>query len=230
MMTGFELFVDDNYPYMDEKSRYSVGSFASYNEALAKAKAIVDEFLENSHQPGMTSKELFADYVGFGEDPFIVPAGEPYFSAWDYARARCTELCREEDAIASVLRYPVWPTELTGFHGVLLAALGRKELGAVERTALERFHRAIEGYPNAMPDDNRWYWLRLECGNAAFTVYLYPDRFELYVKGILPDSVEWKLRFWGSDRRDRRMGDAFAAFEAMRRAAMDPLFTLKVRT
>ena len=150
-MTDFELFVDDNYHYMDEESRYTVGSFASYSEALAKAKAIVDEFLEDSHQPGMTSKELFEGYVGFGEDPFIVPVGEPYFSAWDYARARCLELCRDEDAIASVLRYPFWPMELAGFHAVLLAALGRKELGAVERTALEGFRRAVEGYPDAMP-------------------------------------------------------------------------------
>jgi hypothetical protein len=229
-MTDFELFVDDNYHYMDEESRYRVGSFASYSEALAKAKAIVDEFLEDSHRPGMTSKELFEGYVGFGEDPFIVPAGEPYFSAWDYARARCMELCRDEDAIASVLRYPVWPTELAGFHAVLLAALGRKELGAVERTALEGFRRAIEGYPNAMPGENRWYWLRLERGDASFTVYLYPDRFKLHADGTLPGSVEWELRFWGSGLCDRRVGDAVAAFEAMRRAALDPVFTLKART
>jgi hypothetical protein len=111
-MTNFELFVDDNYHYMDEESRYKVGAFASYSEALARAKAIVDEFLENSHEPGMTSKELFEGYVGFGEDPFIVPRGEPYFSAWEYARSRCLELCRDEDTIASVLRYPAWPAEL----------------------------------------------------------------------------------------------------------------------
>ena len=229
-MTDFELFVDDNYHYMDEESRYRVGSFASYSEALAKAKAIVDDFLEDSHQPGMTSKELFEVYVGFGEDPFIVPEGEPYFSAWDYARVRCMELCRDEDAIASVLRYPVWPAELAGFHAMLLAALGRRDLGAVERTALEGFRRAIEGYPNAMPDENSSYWLRLERGKAAFTVYFYPDRFKLRADGTQPALVEWELRFWGSGRRDLRVGDIAAAFEAMRRAALDPGVTLKVRT
>ncbi len=228
-MAGFELFVDDNYHYMDEESRYSCGSFASYNEALAKAKAIVDEFLEQFHQPGMTSKELFEGYTGFGEDPFIVPAGKPDFSAWDYARARCLELCRDEDAISSILRYPVWPTELAGFHGVLLAALGRKELGVVERAALEEFRRAIEGFPNTMPAENRWYWLRLERGNAAFTVYLYRDRFKLHADASLREKVEWEVRFWGSGLRDRRVGDAVAAFEAMRRAALDPAFTLKAR-
>ena len=228
-MTDFELFVDDNYHYLDEESRCKVSSFASYSEALARAKAIVDEFLEGSPQPGMTSKELFEGYVGFGKDPFIVPAGEPHFSAWDYARARCMELCRDEDAVASVLRYPVWPLELDGFRAVLLAALGRKEIGAIERKALEAFHRAIEGYPNAMPCENRWYWLRLECGNAAFTIYLYSNRFELYADGTLQASVKWELRFFGSGQRDRRVGDAVAAFEEMRQAALDPVFTLKAR-
>jgi hypothetical protein len=44
-MAGFELFVDDNYHYMDEQSRHRVGSFLSYEEALSRAKAIVDKFL-----------------------------------------------------------------------------------------------------------------------------------------------------------------------------------------
>ena len=228
-MREFELFVDDNYHYMDEGARYRLGSFASYSEALAKAKAIVDEFLERSHQPGMTSKELFEGYVGFGEDPFIVPAGEPHFSAWDYARARCMELCREEDAVASVLRYPAWPPEVAGFHAVLLAAFGRKELGTVERQALEAFRRAIDGFPNAMPCEGRWYWLRLERENAAFTVYLYSDRFKLHFDGPQPVSVEWELRFWGSGQRDRRAGDLAAALESMRQAAPDPAYTLKAK-
>ncbi|HBZ56914.1 MAG TPA: hypothetical protein DEO88_16045 [Syntrophobacteraceae bacterium] len=228
-MTDFELFVDDNYHYMDEESRYSAGSFATYGEALAKAKAIVDGFLENAHQPGVTSKELYEGYTGFGEDPFIVPAGEPYFSAWDYARARCRELCRDEDAVASVLRCPVWPPELADFYVVLVAALGRKELGALERKALEAFDRAIENYPNAMPRENKWYWFRLERENAAFTVYLYPDRFQIFADGTLPASVEWEIRFCGSGQRDRRLGDAARAFEAMRQAALDPASVLKAK-
>jgi hypothetical protein len=225
-MADFELFVDDNYHYMDEQSRYRAGSFASYSEALAAAKAIVDEFLERYHHPGMTSEGLFRSYVGFGEDPFIVPAGETHFSAWDYARARCMELCRDEDAVASVLRYPDWPPELAGFGAVLLAGLGRKDLGAGEHKALEAFRRAIEGYPNAMPRPNSWYWLRLERGSTAFTIYLHPDRFELHA-GVLPAAVEWGVRFWGSGRRDRRVGDVAAALEAMRQAALEPDFTLR---
>jgi len=228
-MTDFELFVDDNYHYMDESSRYRVGSFTSYGEALAKAKAIVDEFLESSHHPGMTSGELFEGYVGFGEDPFIVPAGEPRFSAWDYARERCMELCRDEDAVASVLRYPVWPDELEGFRAVLLAALGRKAVGATERKALEAFQRAIEGYPDAMPPEKKWYWLRLESGGVAFTAYLYSKCFKLYADGTRQGSVKWEVRFFGSGQLDCRMGDAAAALKEMRQAALDLIFALKAK-
>ena len=227
-MAGYELFVDDNYHYIDEQSRYRAGTFASYGEALSRAKEIVDEFLEQSHQPGMTSKELYESYVGFGEDPFIIPAGEPHFSAWDYARARCRELCRDEDALSSVLRYPEWPPELTGFRAVLLAGLARQDLGANERKALTTFHRAVEYYPDAMPLENSWYWLRLECGNTAFTVYLYPDRFRLSADAVLPAKVEWEVRFWGSGLRDRCDGDVAAALEKMRQTALAPDFTLKV--
>lgn len=228
-MTDFEVSVDDNFHYMDEESRYSAGSFASYAEALGKAKAIVDDFLERCYQPGMTSRELFEGYVGFGEDPFIVPSGEPYFSAWDYARERCRILCRDEDAVAAVLRFPVWPVELEGFHAVVLAALTRRDLGTGERTALERFRRSVEDYPDAMPDGNRWYWLRVERGDAAFTVYLYPQRFEFHAEGSLPATARWVLRFRGSGLRDRRDGDADWAFEAMRQAATDVQSALKVK-
>ena len=235
-MAGFELFIDDNYHYTDEQSRHRVGLFASYQEALSKAKAIVDQCLERSHQPGMTSDELFQGYAGFGEDPFILPAGEPCFSAWDYARERCAELCRDEDAVASVLRYPDWPPELVGFGAVLFACLGREDLGPDERKALEAFLQAFENYPNAMPLPNKSYWLRLDRESKAslargedepdFTIYLRPDRFELHVNGVLPTAVEWEVRFRGSGRRDRRAGDATAAIEAMRQAALQPDFIL----
>jgi len=227
-MAEFELFVDDNYHFMDEQSRYQAGSFASYGEALAKARAIVDEFLEQRHQPGMTSRELYEGYVEFGEDPFIVPAGEPHFSAWDYARARCRELCADEDVLASILRYPEWPPELVGFRAVLAACLARQNLGENDRSALHRFRRAVEAYPDAMPRDNAWYWLRLERGNTAFTVYLYPDRFQLRAGGGPAEKVDWEVRFRGSGRRDRREGDAAAMLASMRQAALTPDFTLKV--
>jgi hypothetical protein len=223
----YKVLVDDNFHYMDEDERYALGEFDTAEGAIAACKKIVDNCLGRSHKPGITSRELFEDYVGFGEDPFIVPQTEPHFSAWDYARERCMEICREEDAVATVLRYPVWPQELAGFGAVLLAAFSRKGLGPVERQALEAFRLAIEGYPNAMPCETYWYWLRLEHENVAFTIYLHSDRFKLHADGIQPVPVEWELRFWGSGQRDLRQGDAVAAFEAMRQAALNPAFTLK---
>jgi len=118
----------------------------------------------------------------------------------------------------------------TGVGGVWRGAsraFGRKGLGTVERQALEAFRRAIEGYPNAMPCGSVWYWLRLEHENVAFTIYLHSDRFKLHADGIQPVPVEWELRFWGRGQRDLRQGDAVAAFEAMRQAALNPAFTLK---
>jgi hypothetical protein len=227
-MTGFELFVDDNYHYMDEQSRYKAGTYSSYEEALARAMAIVDEFLEQHHQPGMTSQELYQGYVGFGEDPFIIPEAQPRFSAWNYARSRSIEICREEDALESILHYPEWPQELESFRAVLPACMAREGLGENEFRALRTFHHAVEAYPHAMPRPGRWYWLRLEQGKAAFTVYLHPDRFQLIAVDARREKVDWELRFWGSGRRDRRSGNAAAALEMMVQAASAPEFVLKV--
>ncbi len=62
---------------------------------MAAAKKIVDEYLASAYQPGMSAEELSRSYLLFGEDPYIVPR-EPAseFSARDYARERCGELCR----------------------------------------------------------------------------------------------------------------------------------------
>jgi hypothetical protein len=35
-----------------------------------------------------------AQYVMFGDDPFIVPAEEPRFSAREYARGRVAHICK----------------------------------------------------------------------------------------------------------------------------------------
>ena len=226
-MADFEVFVDDNYHYMDEESRYRLGSFASYSDAVARSKAIVDEFLKESHCLGMTSEELYALYTGFGEDPFIVPAGEPFFSAWDYARARCKEICREEDEVTSILRYSEWPPELKGFSAVLAACLGRNDLAAGVHKTLDAFRRAVEHYPDSMPGERSWYWLRLEREGTAYTVYLHPGRFEIHAAGTLLEEVQWVVRFHGSGRRDLRVGDGCAALEGMRVAALAPDFILK---
>jgi protein associated with RNAse G/E len=71
-MASFEVFVDDNFHFMDEGERYSAGRFYTYEDAVAKAKSIVDKCLKTYYKPGMTSESLCKGYKMYGEDPFIV--------------------------------------------------------------------------------------------------------------------------------------------------------------
>jgi len=100
----YEVMVDDNYHYVDESERYRLGAFDSCAEATAACRKLVDEYLLSAAKPGMAAEELWESYAAFGEDPFIVSTDEGCaFSAWDYARQRCHDLCgpdsdRAEDA------------------------------------------------------------------------------------------------------------------------------------
>lgn len=90
----FKVLVDDNAHYQDEDERYELGSFATRDEALAACRRIVDQYLAETHRPGMSATALFQAYKDWGEDPFIVPdEGPGHFSAWCYAQARCQEIC-----------------------------------------------------------------------------------------------------------------------------------------
>jgi hypothetical protein len=92
--------VDDNYHYMDPDERWEKGVYETLDETLAVCRGLVDRFLEESYKPGMSAEALYADYTGFGEDPFIVVLdGEDpraKFSAWDYAQERCSAICGKQ--------------------------------------------------------------------------------------------------------------------------------------
>jgi hypothetical protein len=91
---SFKVFVDDNYHYQDESERYEQGEYESYEAAVAACKLIVDQYLAGAFKEGMNAAELYKSYVSFGEDPFVVPNPEGVlFSAWDYAKQRCLEIC-----------------------------------------------------------------------------------------------------------------------------------------
>ncbi len=93
---SYTVLVDDNFHYMDESQRYTLGEYPSLAAAIQACQAIVDDFLLSALKPGMTAGRLYSQYTAFGEDPFIIPPpGEPPrpFSAWDYARERCQALC-----------------------------------------------------------------------------------------------------------------------------------------
>lgn len=89
----FKVFIDDNSHYMDETYRDFYGEYDSCEEAITVCKALVDESLRVNFKEGMTAEELFKQYTTFGEDPFVPSNGECPFSAWNYARERCEEIC-----------------------------------------------------------------------------------------------------------------------------------------
>jgi len=89
----FVVFVDDNGRYQDKTACYKLGEYADYETAVRAAQKIVDEYLQSTYKPGMTTETLLQNYRLFGEDPFITPeVGN--FSAWKYAAARCQQLCQ----------------------------------------------------------------------------------------------------------------------------------------
>ncbi len=92
----YEVYVDDNFHFMDETERYKLGEFETCQEAIAACMKMVDDFLEKGYKEGMSFKELYEGYTGFGEDPFIKTNDEKcFFSAWTYAKKRCAELCNK---------------------------------------------------------------------------------------------------------------------------------------
>lgn len=91
----FTVMVADNFHYMDKSEYYVHGKFDTLEEAMVASKNIVERFLLSALKPGWTGDKLYENYTSFGEDPFILgtPGGDVPFSAWDYAKARCAELC-----------------------------------------------------------------------------------------------------------------------------------------
>ncbi|HEY9710169.1 MAG TPA: hypothetical protein V6D48_18320 [Oculatellaceae cyanobacterium] len=92
--SAYTVFVDDNYHYQDERERYKLGVFEYCESALTACKKIVDEFLVQNYSVGMTAEDLYKIYTIFGEDPFLISdTPKSLFSAWNYAKERCAEIC-----------------------------------------------------------------------------------------------------------------------------------------
>lgn len=94
----FHLRVYDNFHYMDESEAYNNGEYATYEDALVGAKAIVDEFLEFNWRPGMKPDDLIVSFAFYGEDPIILPDehGEyERFSSRNYVDTRAAEICKK---------------------------------------------------------------------------------------------------------------------------------------
>jgi hypothetical protein len=94
----YRVCVNDVFGHMDQSRKYTKGEYSTYGEALAVCSEIVDSSLRHECVPGMPASALYFRYMMFGKEPFIVeelesPDTLPGFSALDYARARCEELC-----------------------------------------------------------------------------------------------------------------------------------------
>ena len=98
MSEEYKVYVDDNYHYMDEGERYAVGSYNSLKEALEKCKEITIKSLENLLEKGITPDKLHAQWLMFGEDPFIVGGdGSVPFSARKFITAELCEVIIESN-------------------------------------------------------------------------------------------------------------------------------------
>lgn len=93
----YQVFVDDNFHFMDESERYLHGEFETCEEAISACKKIVDECLESSYQAEMTADQLYESYAGFGDDPFIKSDDKSCdFHSRDYAKSRCQAIIDEK--------------------------------------------------------------------------------------------------------------------------------------
>ncbi len=96
----YEVFVDDNFHFMDESERYKLGEYDKCEEAVDVCKKKVDDFLSAEYKEGMSFKELYELYMMFGEDPFIISDDKAcLFSAWDYAKKRSAILCGDSGCL-----------------------------------------------------------------------------------------------------------------------------------
>ena len=96
----YTVLVDDNYHYQDESKRHKLGTFETAEDAIEACRRHVDKCLVESYEPGFSAGELYGKYTMFGEDPFIVSEDEVpvRFSAWDYAKEKCKDICGSESS------------------------------------------------------------------------------------------------------------------------------------
>jgi hypothetical protein len=96
MNQGYRVIVDDNYHYMDKDERSVLGEYATYAEALAASRKLVEDFFADS-ESGTTHAEAYEAYTMMGDDPWIeafggAPAPKTRFSAWGHAKEHSKQL------------------------------------------------------------------------------------------------------------------------------------------
>lgn len=92
---SYVVLVLDNWHFMDPDEEYELPAFDDADAALAACRRIIDTDLVHMHEPGLSAAALYEKYSLGGETPLLQTVGSPtvYFSARDYARLRCEEIC-----------------------------------------------------------------------------------------------------------------------------------------
>jgi hypothetical protein len=96
----YQIYIWDNFHYMDINERSDAGSYDNPKKALEAARSIVDRSLRwerlQSKNP-QDPDELYDRYTDFGKDPSIRPNDPDFkFSAWGYAKERSKEIVLED--------------------------------------------------------------------------------------------------------------------------------------
>lgn len=84
---SYTVYVDDNFHFMDEDERYTLGTYEKLGEALHKCMEMVGLYMLEQDYPSMKGEDLYDSYTSFGEDPFIIGPMPIEFSSWDYAES-----------------------------------------------------------------------------------------------------------------------------------------------
>ena len=116
----YRIKVYDHFHYMDEDESYVHGEYDTFEEAVEVSKRIVDRYLESKFDQSPSAKELFDDYMSFGEDPSI--EGENW-SASEYAQTKAEELFNERDTETNSLvmkAQDIWSHQVFIQYGQLL--------------------------------------------------------------------------------------------------------------
>ncbi len=95
----YKIFTADNFHMYDDEGEDESGTYSTQEEVIAAAKVIVDMSLrweqKQSNNPD-DPDELYERYMDFGDSPVIRPDTDPPFSALQYAKSRCADICREQ--------------------------------------------------------------------------------------------------------------------------------------
>ena len=96
----YTVYVEDNFSAMARDTRWTLGTYATYDKAVEAAKQFVERSLANAQEPGMKVRQLLDHYADFGDEPLIVPVpeGQLSFRARIHAEDTADDICRAGSA------------------------------------------------------------------------------------------------------------------------------------